>query len=186
MPVSKSRRTKKSGQLPPAGRITFSPVKGMAGGQAIAMRFAGRIVLLVSILILGASTLSDPVAAVVRQGLSETMQRQNMSAPDGTLAMRAALLRHMAASPDDVRDMSQDDLIIVFGTPSLVRREGEVTAWQFASGECALDLYFRGKQRPVYAEYRVRGSAEGKVSKTPLDHKACLKSLFVKAAPISN
>jgi hypothetical protein len=114
------------------------------------------------------------------------MHKMQIGSEDRSLELRAALLRHTASTPDDVRDLSRNELVVVFGQPTLVRQEGKVTAWQFASSECALDLYFPDNAlRPVYAEYRVRGSAEGAQPTQMLDHKACLKSLFVKVAPLA-
>lgn len=182
MPVSKSRRTKRNGQRTPAGRFAFSRVDS----QALAMRLMMRVFLIASVLVLGASTISDPVQALVRQGVQEALHKADMTTPDSILTMRAALLRHTAAEPDDVRDLDRNELMIVFGQPTLVRQEGRVTTWQYASGECALDVYFKDEsKKPVYAEYRVRGSAEGDDRpQVMLNHRACLKSLFVKVPPL--
>jgi len=147
----------------------------------MAFRLLGHVLLLASILILASSAVSDPVQALVRSGVDETLRRADGAVHSTTLNMRAALLRHTAMRPDGVRDLSQDDLVVLFGPPSLKRREGPVTTWQFASGECALDVYFKENAlRPVYAEYRVRGSAEGKAPVAMLDHRACVKSLFIR------
>lgn len=172
MPVSKNKRTKKTGQRPHAGRFAIS--------QQLAMRLMGLAFLLMAILLLGASTISDPVQALVKEASTEFMHK------DTALPMRAALLRHTAAEPDDVRDLDQNELMILFGKPTLIRHEGPVTTWQFASGECALDIYFRDRaEKPVYAEYRVRGSAEGPdVSQARFDHRSCVRSLFIKVPPI--
>ncbi|HEY8963466.1 MAG TPA: hypothetical protein VIN59_03265, partial [Alphaproteobacteria bacterium] len=156
MPVSKKR--KKNGQRESAGRFAFAH----AGSQALAMRMMARVFLLAAVLILGASSISDPVQALVQQGVEESLHKLQLDTVDSTLAMRAALLRHTAAKPDAVRHLSRNELLVVFGKPTLQRAEGDVNIWQFASSDCALDIYFKDDaNKPVYAEYRVRGSAEG-------------------------
>lgn len=98
------------------------------------------------------------------------------------LNRRHALLRQVQNRVGAVRLLHPSDLVLLFGAPSLERMEGDVKVWQFASGECALDVYFRDVKRPVYAEYRVRGSAEGGSRQRAhgFDHRVCAQSLFLR------
>jgi hypothetical protein len=102
---------------------------------------------------------------------------------------RLALLRRTAGDADAVRHLTQSELALLFGEPSLKREEPEVVSWHFTSNDCALDVYFprhgtAASRHPVYAEYRVRGEAgETGLVEGPqhLDHKTCVKSLFSHA-----
>lgn len=148
---------------------------------------AGRFVLLLLFLlvvVLASSTISDEVQHLIDDSIAEHARVHN-GAADEHEHIRAALLRRTAMDADAVRHLSTDELLTLFGEPSLKRQEGETMSWHFTSGECALDIYFpQNKKRPAYAEYRVRGEIEegGLVEKAQgLDHKACLKSLYASA-----
>lgn len=189
MPISKSKRKKQTGQPLQVGRFGFSGF-GFSGfgSQVVAFRLLGWAAILFGVLCLGGSTLGD-VGQRAFGGLEHDVrmgdnQSYGQYGDDGraVLNRRHALLRQVNNRVGAVRLLHPDDLVLLFGAPSLERVDGDVRVWQFASGICALDVYFRDDKRPVYAEYRVRGSAEagsrGRNALQGVEYKSCVLALY--------
>jgi hypothetical protein len=153
--------------------------------QTLARIILSRSALLVAVAVLASSTLSDPLQRLAQEGLAERARLQGYADTTSLQEQeRLALLRRAAEDADAVRHFSAQELALLFGTPSLKRREGEVESWHFTARDCALDVYFpAGADHPRYAEYRVRGRAgdSGLEAGQRLDHKACVRSLFANA-----
>lgn len=157
------------------------------------MRILSRALLAAAIVVLASSTISDPLQHLIEEGQIDVVRLQGPQDFSSFVQLeRVALLRRIAGNADAVRELPLDDLTLLFGEPSLKRQEPEVVSWHFTSSECALDVYFRRRsdgstrQRPIYAEYRVRGDAResGLTQAAPLDHKSCVRSLYAQAKTI--
>ncbi|MCB1538525.1 MAG: hypothetical protein KDJ49_06060 [Alphaproteobacteria bacterium] len=152
---------------------------------------AGRVVLRPSLLaalvlaataVLGTSTLRDPLQTFVTQardaGLAAGTALANPADPRALT--RTALLRRVAGNADAVRDLNRAQFGVLFGPPDLRRIEAETESWHYVAPACALDVYFqRGALHPAYAEYRVRGDAQG--ARADADYHACLSQLYAQA-----
>jgi|GEM_PF-2814908 len=196
MSAAKVRKRKKSsnGQRQNAGRQAFG--KRFLSGQAfahmpqaqqLALRLLGRGMLLLVLLVLASSTISDPLQRLVQQGLNEAQVAGHIaSMTDADVQARASLLRRVAEDADAVRDLKGDDLLLLFGQPGLKRAEAGAQSWHYVSAECALDIYFaQGGVYPVYAEYRLRDTTvkDGRVKDgATIDaQQSCVRSLFAGA-----
>lgn len=71
--------------------------------------------------------------------------------------------------PNTLLDMVDDEIVAVFSTPDLQRREGPARVWQFRNNNCVLDVFFREKRarpesapisRVVHFETRPRSAGE--------------------------
>ncbi len=177
-----------------AGRIFLSAVRGFLSRlwRVGTWPMAVRALLAVAVLAVGPSVLSDPLKAFTDSGVAASI-RAGVAGDFTSLRQleRVALLRRIAGDADSVRELSGADLIMLFGSPGLRRAEPEAESWHYTSAECALDVYFPRvgdvEAKPAYAEYRVRGGTDGWVGPVgpeaakPLDHRACLRSLFAQA-----
>lgn len=160
--TAKKRPKKFNGQRNRAGRLSL---KGRALNLAVCA------LCLLFAMAPGASTLNDGVQRFVQTMLAS---KQTQIAKD---PKAASLLREVVSDADAVRDFSRAELAYLFGTPSLVRREGGIETVQYASGICAIDLYFKdGAAHPAYAEYRLQDAARG--------HHVCVQSLYLGARPV--
>lgn len=174
MPISKSKRKKQTGQPLRAGRFGFSGF----GSQALAFKILAVVAVAVVVLCLGGSVLKDDAPQV---GVERTLDAGD------DVNRRHALLRKVKNRVGAVRGLHAGDLVLLFGAPSFERVDGNMRMWQYASGVCALDVYFKDdNQWPVYAEYRVRGSAEEgsqlKVGRKGFDHRGCVDALYIRRA----
>lgn len=203
MPISKSKRKKQIGQRESVGRFGFrrGGFTGFGftgfGSQVAAFQIAGWAGLFLCLMCISGSTLADG-AQKKFSGLGGAAMSDGVRMGDGQsfgvlgvgalgrnvlweVNRRHALLRYVRTRAGAVRKLHPNEMTLLFGTPSFERADGDLRMWQFASGVCALDVYYRGNKRPVYAEYRVRGSAEhgGRVVKgAGVSHKECAESLF--------
>lgn len=188
MPKSTARKKpkKQNGQHASAGRFAIN----RAESERMALRLMGRGLLVACVALLASSTLSDPLQDLARDGLKDAMRFHNIEDASSYVQQeRIALMRRTAADADAVRRLSTDELVLLFGEPTLKRRERQAESWHFTSADCALDVYFKHDAQdkltaPVYAEYRLRGEARETgimQSAKPLDHRACVRSLFSHA-----
>lgn len=159
---------KTNGQRPHAGRFS---VRRRPQAQLIAMRLLRYGAVVLAVLLLVSSSISDNIQKLVDASLAaartDALSQRQVQA-------RASLLRLVSADADAVRGMDVDDLALLFGTPGLRREERTVYVLQYLSPICAMDVYFKqGRERPAYVEYRLRDAGAG--------HAACVQSLFLQA-----
>lgn len=195
MPSSKSRKRSKhsNGQRSNAGRTAFLGGASLSSGQQIALRLVSRAarwgLLGAGVLFLASSSVTDPIQRLVQDGFADTARLYGpVAVSDRQQVLRAALMRRIVADADAVRGLSTADLRLLFGEPTLRREEARAVAWQFASDECALDIYFQKRgdagtddealRHAVYAEYRLKRAG------IPDLHKSCVRSLFARAQPL--
>ncbi len=174
MAAAKTRKKRKPdpGQHAFAGRGFFATAH-LPQAQRLGLRILARGALLLLVVLLASSTISDPLQSIVRQALGDLR-------PDAVQMKQAALLRRVADDADAVRGLDGAQLTLLFGAPELQRHEAQTVSWHYVCAECALDLYFRqGQAHPVYAEYRMRGD------EAPQTHQSCVEAL-AKAAAISD
>lgn len=87
---------------------------------------------------------------------------------DSNALSRSALLRRVAADADAVRGLGPSEMYLLFGSPVLVRGEGDVRVDQYAAGGCVMDAYFKPDAvHPVYVEFRL---ADGQAGHWPCLH----------------
>lgn len=96
---------------------------------------------------------SERYSASVRAQLFSDWGAQSGSPAEGFLANARAFV---SARPDVLADLTAREVSYLFGTPALVRKEGQATIWQYRGNECTLNVYFDGDQGSV-AQARVLG-----------------------------
>lgn len=120
--------------------------------------------------------------------------RKFMSSADRGRRARA-LRQDIGGRPDEMLDLKEEDILLVFSVPALKRMDGATSVWQYRSPDCILDIYFtpgesarKGKEKTRVSWYELRGRdkavlyPEDRPEGQAQDPDSCLRSLFDEPA----
>lgn len=95
---------------------------------------------------------------------------------------RQALIHKAIGNPEGIASLKQEQLLLLFNRPDLIRHEGKSTSWHYIADTCVIDLYFNdGEGKPAYLNFRALKGAMNMPRQTEAD--ACVLEVLSRDLP---